>query len=216
MDELLRLFETTEAANGFGNRILWVVGRRSKLLPEGGRIHKMDFSEIEAELGMCAELGRRTGEMTKSEDARKLWAHVYPELSAARPGLFGAMIGRAEAQTMRLACLAALMDRSDVVEVQHLETALALWDYCEKSTRRIFGEALGDPVADGILCALKNAPDGLTGTEVSGLFNRHQKKSSIMRALDQLVQQGLITSRRIPTKGRPSSVWLFVPPGERN
>ena len=35
--ELLRYLTSTEAANGFANRFLWVCVRRSKCLPEGGR-----------------------------------------------------------------------------------------------------------------------------------------------------------------------------------
>ena len=36
-EELKRCLSTTESANGFGNRFLWVAVKRSKLLPEGGR-----------------------------------------------------------------------------------------------------------------------------------------------------------------------------------
>ncbi len=36
--ELLKHLDETEAANGFGNRFLWVYVDRSKILPEGGRL----------------------------------------------------------------------------------------------------------------------------------------------------------------------------------
>ena len=36
-----------------------------------------------------------------------------------------------------------------------MAAALALWAYCEASARFVFGEALGDPVADVILGLLK-------------------------------------------------------------
>jgi hypothetical protein len=35
-EELRRYLTTTQAASGFGNRILWVCAKRSKSLPEGG------------------------------------------------------------------------------------------------------------------------------------------------------------------------------------
>ena len=35
-DEVRRLLTDTEAANGFGNRFLWVCVQRSQLLPQGG------------------------------------------------------------------------------------------------------------------------------------------------------------------------------------
>ena len=37
-DELLRYLDRTEVANGFGNRFVWGCVRRSKLLPDGGRV----------------------------------------------------------------------------------------------------------------------------------------------------------------------------------
>src|SRR5262249_50644182 len=37
-EELLRSLTSTQAANGFGNRILWTCTRRSKILPRGGNL----------------------------------------------------------------------------------------------------------------------------------------------------------------------------------
>ena len=79
---------------------------------------------------------------------------------------------------MRLACLYVLQDRSPVVRREHLESALAVWRYCEDSARFIFGDALGDPVADEILRALRRADDGLTRTEINNLLGRNRAASS--------------------------------------
>src|SRR5262249_53961795 len=43
--ELCRHLDETETANGFGNRILWVCARRSKVLPEGGSLEKVDLAD---------------------------------------------------------------------------------------------------------------------------------------------------------------------------
>jgi len=45
-DELLRFSTSTDTANGFANRFLWVCSRRSKLLPEGGNIQSVDFGHL--------------------------------------------------------------------------------------------------------------------------------------------------------------------------
>ncbi|MFA5928555.1 MAG: bifunctional DNA primase/polymerase, partial [Candidatus Margulisiibacteriota bacterium] len=45
-EELRRYLNSTEAANGFGNRFLWVCCRRSKCLPMGGNIESVDFSTL--------------------------------------------------------------------------------------------------------------------------------------------------------------------------
>ena len=45
-DELRRSLNETEQTNGFANRFLWACVRRSKILPEGGRIHEVDFDSL--------------------------------------------------------------------------------------------------------------------------------------------------------------------------
>jgi hypothetical protein len=145
--------------------------------------------------------------MRRGDEAREIWAQVYPELSEGKPGLLGSMIGRAEAQTMRLACLYALLGQSKTVHAEHLMAALALWTYCEASARWIFGEALGDPVADEILLALRGTPAGLTKNEIGNLFSRHRRKGQIGRALTLLLEQGLATFEKETTDGRPKERW---------
>jgi Protein of unknown function (DUF3987) len=145
-DELLRLLTGTAAGNGFGNRFLWICAKRSKCLPEGGEAHKVDFAPFMRRLAGALDLARAAGEIKRDPEARSFWADIYPALSEGKPGLLGAVTSRAEAQTMRLACLYALLDSCSVVRLEHLRAALAVWRYCEASARFIFGDALGDGI----------------------------------------------------------------------
>ena len=206
--ELLRHLDTTEAANGFGNRFLWCLVRRTRYLSEGGRAHLLDFDDIRRGLERCVALARRTHVMARDTEAKALWAELYRPLSEGKPGLVGSMIGRAEAQTLRLACLYALLDESATVRVEHLLAAVALWQYCEDSARWIFEDALGDPVADEILRALRHRADGMNRTEISHLFGRHRRADEISRALAMLADQGLVRAERRATGGRPSQRWF--------
>ena len=43
----------------------------------------------------------------------------------------GAVTGRAEAQVMRISAIYALLDKSRLIRREHLEAAIALWEYCE-------------------------------------------------------------------------------------
>ena len=88
--------------------------------------------------------------MRRDDQARDLWGRVYPELSDGKPGLLGAVTSRAESQVMRLACVYALLDCSAEIRVEHLNAALAVWQYCHDSARFIFGDSLGDPTANEI------------------------------------------------------------------
>ena len=182
--ELLRYLDSTEMANGFANRILWACARRSKLLPRGGDLTKNDMDRLAAQVADAVKFARGVECLTRDSDADDLWALVYPDLSAGRPGLVGAILARAEAHVMRLACIYALLDKSYVVTAAHLQAALAVWEYCQQSAYFIFGDRLGDPDADVILKALRQAgAAGLTRTDIRDLFGRNRYKVQIDRAL---------------------------------
>jgi len=208
-EELRRHLAQTEAANGFGNRFLWICAKRSKCLPEGGSWSETDAAPFVARLREAVDHARRLGdwEITRDAAARELWSRVYPELSDGRPGMLGAMTARAEAQTMRLALHYALLDRSQDIGLPHLVAGLALWRYAEDSARYIFGDGLGDPVADAILSALRQAPDGLTRTQMHAALSRHATAAEIDRALEVLLAAGRVTREPRKTGGRPAEVW---------
>lgn len=208
--ELLKYLSSTEAANGFGNRFLWVCVRRSKLLPEGGQLHTVDFAPIIRHLDQAVRFARTAGELRRDEEARELWCEVYPRLTQDRLGLFGAVTSRAEALVLRLSLLYAVLDGCPEIRVPHLAAALEVWRYCEDSARFIFGDALGDQTADAILEALRSRPEGMTRTDIRDLFDRHKSTSEIGRALAILKANGMIRSQSERTGGRPMERWYAV------
>ena len=212
--ELRRYLTATEQANGFGNRFLWVLVKRSKLLPEGGSLTSEQLADlVVTHLFFAADFARNVAEMRRDEGARQLWKEVYPVLSAEHPGLLGAVTARAEAQVMRLACLYALLDQSAIIQVEHLWAALAVWHYCEQSARHVFSDALGDPVADDLLRALRRRPHGMTRTAISELFGKNRSAAEIGRALAVLLERGLVrfeTEESDGKPGRPPERWYAV------
>lgn len=206
-DELLRQISETDAANGFGNRFLWVCVKRSKELPRGGGL--VDFTGLLGRLRSSVGFARRCDdELKPDEEAWVDWESFYGPLSAGKPGLLGAMIARGEPLVMRLAKLYALLDQSSVIRVEHVRAGLAVWQYCEDSARYIFGERLGDPTADAILAALRARPAGMTRTEVSvNVFSRNKSAEEISRALNRLLSQGLVAVTTVETAGRSAEIW---------
>ena len=122
------------------------------------------------------------------------------------PGMIGAITSRAAPQVMRMACLYALLDLSATIRPEHLNAALALWDYRFQSARLIFGNSLGDPVADKIVAAVRGGEAGLSRDDICNMFNRH-KSDDIDRAISLLLQLDLIVETPFPTKGRPKKVY---------
>ena len=207
-DELLRRLDCTEAGNGFANRFLWLCVQRSKVLPEGGSLTQETLEPLVRKIDKALEFARQQPEMRRDGAAKKIWWEVYPELSEGKPGLLGAIIARAEAQVMRLALIYALLDQSPVIQAAHLRAALAVWEFCEASAEFIFGDRLGDPVADVILSALRQEPRGLTRTEISNLFGRHQRSDHIDAALVRLAKAGKAMRYRKGTSGRSAERWV--------
>lgn len=207
--ELLRLLDEIDAMNGLGNRFLWALVRRSKLLPHGGSLSAEDRQPLADELARALSRARAVRGMTRSADARSLWEEAYPSLTADRQGLFGAVTRRAEAHVLRLSMLFALLDGVAVIGREHLEPALAAWDYCEASARCVFGTSLGDPEADEILRALLSAPGGLTRSDLRDVFNRNVSAARITRALTALNRAGLACGRKETAgAGRPTERWF--------
>jgi len=215
--ELTRYLTATESDNGFANRFLWVCVKRSKLLPEGGKLGNTNefdsiFNPLIEKLKMAVDFARGINEIQRDGEARILWREIYPKLSEGKPGLFGAVTARAEAQTMRLACLYAFLDLSPIIKFEHLQAAIALWAYCEQSARFIFGNSLGDPIADTIQQALDDIPGGMTRTKISSdLFNRNVQANRIDEALNRLYASGSAYKEKEEVEsGRPSERWFSM------
>ncbi len=189
--ELFIKLNENEQANGFANRFLWLFVARSKYLPEGGALRESDLNFAVQGLQKAVSFARATRELKRDDEARDLWLEVYQRLADGHAGLFGAVTSRAVAQVMRLACLYALLDCSSVIRREHLEAALALWQYCEDSARYIFGTATGDRVADKIYAALLDAKEkGLSRAELFDVCGHGTSADALTRATRLLAESG--------------------------
>jgi hypothetical protein len=209
-EELQRELTTTEVGNGFANRFLWVCVKRSRVLPEGGSLKLTDLTPLIERFKAALGFGKGVGQLCREGETRELWAQEYPRLSEGCPGLFGAVTSRAEAQVTRLSCLYALLDKSEIVHKQHLQGALEIWRYAEDSARFIFREVTGLRTEDRLLESLREHPDGLTRTQISGLFSRHVNGSQLDQLLSYMRGRGFIDMRTESTTGRPTERWCIV------
>jgi hypothetical protein len=204
IEELQRLLNSTEAANGFGNRFVWFLVRRSKLLPDGGQLETINVQPLVQGLTTAARAAREVTVMHRETAAAAAWRAVYPLLSEDRPGLAGALLARAEAQVLRFSMLYALLDGSAQITLEHLCAALALWEYVEHTITYIFAETLGEPLADALLVLLRErGEEGLTKTQIfsQGMFH-NRRADEIDRIIRLLVERGFATVTLVPTGGK--------------
>jgi hypothetical protein len=211
VDELRARLTRTDAANGFANRFLFLLVKRSKVLPFGGdTLDDAVIANLGARLKEAVERASKLGRIGWTTAAAEAWQAVYGRLSEGKPGLLGAVIARAEAQVVRLAMLYALLDGAANIDLPHLKAALAVWEYAEASAAHIFGASLGDEVADEILRALRHSPEGMSRTAIRDLFGRNQSAGRIGGALALLASQGKARVESRETGGRPVEIWTAV------
>lgn len=206
--ELLSRLDDTSKANGFANRFLWPLVRRSKELPEGAVVPDEVLRSLAERLTKAITFSRTVAEVQRDAPAREIWAAIYHRLSEGKPGLLGAVLSRGEAQVLRLSLIYALLDCSSEIRVEHLFAAIAVWEFCEESAVLIFGNRLGDPTADRVLEALRNAGlKGMSENEIYDLFGRNKSANERARALNLLATFGLARADKQETGGRPRTVW---------
>ncbi len=114
--------------------------------------------------------------------------------------------GKSESLTDELNRVAARSE--DNRSEEHLEAALALWQYCEDSARYIFGNQTGNKTADAIYTALLGSEDGLTKTQIRDLFQRNKTANEINSALKLLIEIGKIDFIKEVTSGRPCEIFI--------
>jgi hypothetical protein len=205
-DELLRSLSAIEQCNGFGNRFLWLLAKRSKILPQGATVPEETMARLAEQVAKAVSFASYTGRVIRDEPANELWDRIYEPLSEGRPGLAGAVLNRAEAQVLRLSLIYALLDCSKLIKVEHLQAAIAVWDYVEGSVRYVFGDKTGNPVADRIMDALRDSEDGLTEDDIGLLFGSRKTEEKNL-ALEELLRLRRVTRESKQTGGRPETVW---------
>lgn len=209
--ELKRELAECELFNGFANRFLWCCVKRSKLLPHGGMLPENDYKRIIEQLTVSIKNARAVEAMKRRDpDAKALWEEAYKELTRDAVGLAGDVTSRAESQVLRLSMIYALADGKTIIEVEHLNAALAFWQYCEQSALYLFGDRLADSNAQRILDELRTHPSGMTRKEISvEIFQRNIKSTTLDCALISLESLGFAYRKTEATGGRPAERWFI-------
>lgn len=207
-EELQSQLMAVEAFNGFANRFLWCAVRRTKNLSQDEALDLGFLDSMIDRLREAIRFGAGERMMPFTAPAGHRWNEMYSVLAEDLEGFVGAVTGRGEAQVRRLALCYAVLDCACEVDVVHLEAALAMWHYCEASAWYIWGDCIGDPVAERIWDVLRRHPLGMSRTEVVDLFHRKRPKDRIDKAMEVLMDRGLVILQRVPTAGRTRAVYL--------
>lgn len=206
--ELGKKMDNNAIFNGFGNRFLVVCAKRARLLPDGGNLTDENFEILAHELRKLIDAARKITRLTRNEEARKLWHEVYPKLTADRPGNFGAITSRAEAHTLRLSMIYALLDGKSQIELCHLKAALECWRYCQDSALYIWGNFTQGRLAEKIRVALIGAGNnGLTRSQLNHALGGRITAEEIDHELNKMCEGGKVVTETKATRGRPVTIY---------
>ncbi|QDV19489.1 hypothetical protein Pan153_41550 [Gimesia panareensis] len=208
-EELHKSLDNVDVFNGFGNRFLWCLSRRSKSLPLGGDAIELD--DLRKRLKDITQQSQMIGKMEFSAEAKAVYTSRYDALGEGRRGLWDAVTSRAEAQVIRLSMLYALLDGVATINVDHLKAALAVWDYADDSARLIFNlaDTEGDTLERKILDVLEDYP-GITKTEIRDMISHKLKAKELNRSLKWLKQKRKIVRESKIKNGRRYDVWYLA------
>jgi len=209
VEELMLCLGQVERFNGFANRLLWCHADRAKVMPFGGR--DVDYSDLTVQLRAAIDVAENVEEVVLADSAKSLWEEFYHAAAEPKSGLYGAVTDRAEAQTIRLAMIYALLDRSQVIERVHLKAAIALWNYCESTAGCVFDGQTTRTLHDRILNVIKRFPDGISKDNLCQRYFKSRKRSEIDIVLGELKTLGVVRAdRQESTGGRPAEIWIAV------
>ncbi len=224
-DELIAKTSDLDIANGMLNRFVIVAVKRSKVLPNGGRLSTDEVVKLGNRIKLLLDRARSISEVTLSPAAEEAWGHIYCTGFSEEAGLVGSIVARGDAQTLRMALIYALMDESTYgfdggpfqIQQEHIRAAYAFWQYIEASTRHIFGARLGNVKADRLLNALRDVfPEGLDFTAQRDLFKHHASEKELNDIRAVLDSRGLIRTETVETGGRPKTISYAIPPGDKS
>jgi hypothetical protein len=203
-EELTKLQTDADVYGGSWNRFLWIASKRARLRPHGGNFD--DLTDLQNRVRSVVTHARNVGRMRRTPAADRLWeAEYYRRAEIRAGGVVGAILGRAEPQLLRLSMLAALCRQEDVVGVEDLAAAIALWQYVDETVRMLFG-ACEDPLVARVIEAIRAEP-GVSRSRLHRLTAKAMAATRFVSVLEQAAATGVVESERLETAGRPKEIW---------
>lgn len=195
LDELKLTMQSIEISNGFANRFLAVFTERTRIEPKGGKFDdhriKVIADNIRQKALQSANLKQRIFRFT--DEADEFWFRLYTEFAEHEAeGMIGSLTARAEPMILRIAMIYAYYDGEELIDFQHLQAAYHLWNYSEQSWRYVYGDSLGNPLADEILKYLRSSATPCSRTDINNHFQRNRTKEQLQAALFRLYEARLI------------------------
>jgi hypothetical protein len=210
--ELRKRLSDIDMTNGFANRIIWIAVAGIGDVPIPPRIDwRTQHPHLLQDLGdiITNFQTRPASGMDWSSEARILWNQYHRNQKNRKfSGLIEPILRRSIAHVLRLSMIYAILDNSNLIGTDHLQAAMAVIDYSERSIQWCFGQKTGDQKADQIFWELERTPEGLTKTEIFKIC-RHHTATELNMKLAILRDSGLadLSFERTSHSDKPIERW---------
>lgn len=234
--ELNGLLNAREMSNGFANRFLMIWAEKTKSIaypkPTPEAVIE-DLANHTMAIVRFAKGGypnsKNSLEIHLSQAARQYWSEAYLNLDRPMDSDFlNEILERRAPYTIRMAMLFAMADQTRVIEVCHLEAALAWIAYTLQTVKYVFADQASNPRqletrqhAAKILAFLRLRPNGASKWDLNDdCFQKHCSSEKIDAALRFLLAE---TPPRIEVKinppggkgGRPKTIYTLKNSAEK-
>ncbi len=141
-EELTYRINPVALFNGFANRFQWIYSESTRMTGRPLPMPDEELIPMRLELFDILKWAKDVEDMQLTETSWQVWAdHICPYFDKffENPrALIRAISARAPSQVLRTAMILALLDRTNLIDVPHLQAALAWWDYCRQSAEFVF------------------------------------------------------------------------------
>jgi hypothetical protein len=207
--------DSLDIANGLLNRFVicasWMSKTVNQVSATGAQLDSTRRARLIGRLQAAAQAAVGRGQVLFDNDAVKLYQAARPALLADNVGYVAAISRRAPDHLCRLALILSLIDIAPAVTADHVRAAWACWDYALRSTRYLFGDRLGDPIADQLWTAIRQHSEDHTEwsrDELSSLLGKNRLAADRDNAVALLVRAGrLHQTTRTAANGRTIPTW---------
>lgn len=196
--EFRSTLDDSDLSGGSVNRLLICLSRRSRLHARLGNMPDKVLAEAGRLFCEAQKKARHRGRVGFTQQFWSMWDTAYRDLNRDRPDSWATdATARGVTQVLRLAMIYALFDDADEITAEHLDAALAMWDYAEHSARWLFStheQEITREATGGLAVFIRDG--GPAGRTRSAIYRNHFKSNvkaaEITEQLTSLVHDGVI------------------------
>ncbi|NQU37576.1 MAG: DUF3987 domain-containing protein [Actinobacteria bacterium] len=215
-DELYDRLDKRLLDNGFSNRWLYVMIKKTAVVPQPPAPRNIPGADGLAEViaeNIRANPLLMSGPVKFTAKATTMFNATHGHMSDYRfAGAMGKQSARWAPQIYKLAIIYAAIDGAKTIDVPHLAAARAAWAYSHRSASAFFSGMTGNQYADQFLDIWRSADyAAVTLTDIDEMFNKNMSAAKRTKMLERLTRDGVVSRTQVtsPNGGRPATVVSF-------